>query len=153
MTNTRFAAILGTSLLALAACTPAAPATDDAASSSSVDAMMRLDDSSSSVDAMAKDAAGMEAVAMQDGKMMVLWEDGETSEMDADVTLENGTVVKLDGTTVAADGSASVIAEGEGMAMDGTAMDADAVLEWMVEVGADSPEDAMMEGGSSSEAL
>ena len=58
---------------------------------------------------------------LKEGKIVLVMQD--KSEMNANIKLENGTVVKTDGTVVKADGSQITLKDGECIDRDGNVMD------------------------------
>ena len=69
--------------------------------------------------------AGMttDCVMMKDGKMMVV-RNGQTTAMEKDIKMPNGTQVMKNGNVMTADGRKTMTKNGEAMAMDGTMMTA-----------------------------
>lgn len=57
-------------------------------------------------------------IMMKDGKVWVQ-QDGKVSELEKDLTLENGTVVKTDGTVTAKDGESMTLKNGDAINMKG----------------------------------
>jgi hypothetical protein len=60
-----------------------------------------------------------DGVIMKDGKLLMM-KNGQTTQLTTDLTLDNGTVVKSDGTVQAKDGTTTTLKEGDYVAMDGT---------------------------------
>lgn len=69
-------------------------------------------------DQTAKKDMKKDCIKMQDGKV---WQekDGNTTELTADVTLDNGTVVSKDGNVKMKDGTTVMLKEGDHVWMDG----------------------------------
>lgn len=72
----------------------------------------------SNTSAVSQAAPMTDHVTMRDGKM-ILTKDGFMSLMKSDMTMSNGTVVKIDGTYRLKDGTYSWLKDGEQMDMDG----------------------------------
>jgi surface antigen len=60
-----------------------------------------------------------DGVIMKDGKLLMM-KNGQTTQLTTDLTLDNGAVVKADGTVQAKDGTTTTLKEGDYVAMDGT---------------------------------
>jgi len=63
---------------------------------------------------------------MKNGKWMMMHED---EEMRADVTLNNGTMIKADGTVIKKDGTRMMLKEGQCVDRDGNMVDMDRDME------------------------
>ena len=59
-----------------------------------------------------------DCVMMKAGKLMVM-KGGIVTSLDKDLTLTNGTVIKVDGTVKSADGATIKLKEGEAIGLDG----------------------------------
>ncbi len=60
-----------------------------------------------------------EGIWMKNGKLMV-WENGQATQLTQDRTLSNGTLVMTDGTVKKSDGTTQTLREGDFISMDGT---------------------------------
>ena len=60
-----------------------------------------------------------DGVIMKDGKLLMV-KNGQATQLTADLTLDNGTVVKSDGTVQAKDGTTTTLKEGDYVTMEGT---------------------------------
>ena len=67
-------------------------------------------------------AADMDGVMMHDGKMMMMKAGQPATAMDHDVTMSDGTIVKLDGTVKSKNGTEFHLHNGEMIMMDGHLM-------------------------------
>ncbi len=59
-----------------------------------------------------------DCVMMKDGKLSLM-KSGVVSQLNKDLTLTNGTVIKVDGTVKSTDGSTIKLKEGEAIGLDG----------------------------------
>ena len=67
---------------------------------------------------MHHDKMMMDCVMMKDGKMVQM-KGGKTSDLTADMTMTNGTVVMADGSVKMADGKTTTLKNGDCVMMDG----------------------------------
>lgn len=68
---------------------------------------------------MDMDEAKMEGVMMKGGKMMSVWEGGQTMPMEKAVSMNNGATVALDGNVMMKDGTSMMMKEDQMMTMGG----------------------------------
>lgn len=67
------------------------------------------------------DESHMKGFLMQEGKMMIIWDDNSTTLLDKEMTLKSGMMtIRMDGSLMWATGSQAQLHNGEAMMMDWT---------------------------------
>jgi hypothetical protein len=82
----------------------------------------RTENEQEQTDGVDEDAMSPElltGITVKNGKVLGLWPDNQTAELEYNVTLTNGTQVTKTGEIIKADGSKSTLKEGETIGMDG----------------------------------
>jgi hypothetical protein len=81
-------------------------------------AAVAQDTTKSATPKMEKSLQMKDCVMMKDGKLMVM-KSGSVTPLDKELTLSNGSIISLDGTVKATDGTKLKLKEGEAIGLDG----------------------------------